>query len=509
MKGHSRKLKGAVLTALALALGTAGAAQAAPYPVQALGVDKEGNSYAGSDGVIKVLDPSGKLIRSFGSSGGAAGQLSGGISAISVDEQNRVWVLDGTNRVQEFTREGVYQRGFTLSPCTEGVDSWSRGGLDVSGTFIFATSVCSDEVVRLDKATLSNRRTVAFDDPDGITYNQYASCGYRVAVAGHESKEVRLYDTDLAPVATRVIGARVPDVYLDDFGVLFASDIDGHTVRLFGCDGIEFRTLGGFGQAAGKLDNALAIDVFGQYGGDLAGNVFVGEYSNARVQRWSSGGYTFFATPLDTTTTPGPGPTPDPTPTPTPDPTPTPTPDPTPNPPSGRPVGVTIEFHAAFVKSPDVQLRISEPAGATSVLISNDGGFDFAQSRSLAADDNYSWTLPTSGLSERLPRTVYVRFPGSANPTQTYTDDIVLDTTPPALQRVSLTGTTLRVKARDAASGVGFVQIATGTTKTSKRLTARYGRKAVKVSRKLGKRPLVRVVDRAGNTSRWVRVKRK
>ncbi|PTL56393.1 hypothetical protein [Paraconexibacter algicola] len=504
MKGHRRKLTGAALTAAALALGVAGSAHAAPYPPQALGVDTEGNAYAGLDGVVKVLSPSGALLRQWGSSGDAPGQISGGIAAISVDPQNRVWTLDGANRVQEFTRDGVYQRGFTLSPCTEPAETWSRGGLDVSSAYVFATSVCSDEVVRLDKATLAGRRSVTLDNPDGISYNQYASCGYRVAVAGHGSKEVTLYDTDLDRVGSRVIGGRVPDVYLDDFGVVFASDIDSHTVRLIGCDGVEFRTLGGFGSAPGKLDNALAIDVFGQYGGDLAGNVFVGEYSNARVQRWSSGGYTFYATPLDTTSTPGP------TPTPTPDPTPTPTPTPTPDPGTGagRPVGVTIEFHAAYVNSRDVELRISPPAGATSVLISNDGGFDFAEQRPIAADQRYAWRLPVSGLAERLPRTVYVRFPGSANPTQTYTDDIVLDTTAPAVRTVSLRGTTLRVSARDAVSGVGFVQVATGTTARSRRLTARYG-KAVKVSRKLGRRPYVRVVDRAGNAGRWVRVRRR
>ena len=93
----------------------------------------------------------------------------------------------------------------------------------------------------------------------------------------------------------------------------------------------------------------------------------------------------------------------------------------------------------------------------------------------LAAGGLYSWTLDSSG-SERLPDR-YVRF---ANPTtasaQTFTDDIILDQTPPTIGQATLLGEgtgssaaavaaakrkfTVRLRARDNASGVGKAQVA-------------------------------------------------
>ena len=67
---------------------------------------------------------------------------------------------------------------------------------------------------------------------------------------------------------------------------------------MFGTDGVEFRTLGGPGTAAGQLDGPAAIDVFEQFS-DLAGNLFIADYANKRVQRWNPFGFTFWAMPAD------------------------------------------------------------------------------------------------------------------------------------------------------------------------------------------------------------------
>ena len=119
---------------------------------------------------------------------------------------------------------------------------------------------------------------------------------------------------------------------------------------------------------------------------------------------------------------------------------------------------------------------------------------------------------------ERLPKTVYVRFagPGGISPI-TFTDDIILDQTPPVLSGASLTGAsasratataaartlrrfTLLLRARDNVSGVGKLQLATTST--------RHPGKLQKYTSKLTFRATsppryVRVRDRAGNFSKW------
>ena len=91
-------------------------------------------------------------------------------------------------------------------------------------------------------------------------------------------------------------------------------------------------------------------------------------------------------------------------------------------------------------------------------------------------DKSIPWKLSESG-SERLPKTVYVRFGSSS---QTFTDDIILDQTKPTISSaaVGASGATaavpraavrprqrartyrVRVRAKDATSGVAKVQFA-------------------------------------------------
>lgn len=112
-------------------------------------------------------------------------------------------------------------------------------------------------------------------------------------------------------------------------------------------------------------------------------------------------------------------------------------------PPDG-PVGVSIDRGATYTTSPQVDLRIVWPAGATNMVVSNDGGF--ATSTTFGIDrETIPWTLASSG-AERLPKTVYVRFKGDYGghgwtPTDTFTDDIILDETPPTVTEPSATQT--------------------------------------------------------------------
>lgn len=134
-------------------------------------------------------------------------------------------------------------------------------------------------------------------------------------------------------------------------------------------------------------------------------------------------------------------------------------------PPPG-PVGVSINNGDYATNSPDVQLDVTWPVFAQNVLISNDGGFGTG-TKTVPVAPTIPWTLDSGG-SERLPQIVYLRFPDSANPTVTFSDNIVLDTTAPVVQAATIAGvkgTTpkarryeVRLRAKEKISGISEVR---------------------------------------------------
>jgi len=169
-----------------------------------------------------------------------------------------------------------------------------------------------------------------------------------------------------------------------------------------------------------------------------------------------------------------------------------------PAPPAG-PLGVTINNGAQFTNNPNVTVSVVWPEFAATASLSNDGGFRAAGQIPLAAD--IPWTLESSG-SERLPKTVYVRFGGGTAGRETYQDDIILDQQKPKVGKASLTdGTVLDVRAQDATSGVTMMQIAFGEGSV---IPWRAFKRRVSWTRR-HYRVKVRVRDRAGNVSRWHR----
>ena len=197
---------------------------------------------------------------------------------------------------------------------------------------------------------------------------------------------------------------------------------------------------------------------------------------------------------------------------------------------TGRPVGVSINDADEFTNKKNVTVFITGLATSVKAIISNDGGFKVSQTVDLT--DSFAevkWTL-VSSRDERLPKTVYVRFISRFNAqSSNYTDDIILDTTAPVLSdatAVAVTapesavsvasarakkknGARIVVKATDANSGIGSVEMRSGASK--KATSVKYANPKAKsqtltVNTK-AKTLQVRVIDRAGNPSPWKTVK--
>lgn len=192
---------------------------------------------------------------------------------------------------------------------------------------------------------------------------------------------------------------------------------------------------------------------------------------------------------------------------------------------TARPVGVTVNDAAEFTNKKSVTVSVTGPTGSTQAILSNDGGFPNSKTFALTdAAADVPWTL-VSSKDERLPKVVYVKFVSRLGTASTpYQDDIILDTTAPTMTgatgassapssgavtvAAARGGVRLTVRASDKNSGIGTVQVkssaggkvsdvATGSPKATLR-TVRVNTTKKKL--------WVRVVDRAGNASKWVTV---
>jgi DNA-binding beta-propeller fold protein YncE len=174
--------------------------------------------------------------------------------------------------------------------------------------------------------------------------------------------------------------------------------------------------------------------------------------------------------------------------------------------------GISINDGARYTNDPKVTIKAIWPSFASQMLISNDGGFKTAQTLALQADT--PWTLDSSG-AERLPKIVYVRFVRGLTISETYTDDIILDESAPAVTSARVSPSTeagaaqLALRARDRGlAGVSSVQVSNNRRHPHARFRSYHA--TIKLTRLKGERQLktgkpiyVRVRDRAGNLSAW------
>jgi hypothetical protein len=183
-----------------------------------------------------------------------------------------------------------------------------------------------------------------------------------------------------------------------------------------------------------------------------------------------------------------------------------------PSPPSGE-LGISINDASPYTNDARVKLRLVWPPGAVQARISNDGGFGASSVVTKDLASSTDWRLDDS-VKALYTKVVYVRFSGSdIDETRTYTDDIILDLTPPTIQSATATGLAasaenakakgqpvrVRTKAKDNRSGVGFLQVTSKKAKPGKALA--YARS--RIVRVTGTRVFLRVQDRAGNWSSW------
>jgi len=175
--------------------------------------------------------------------------------------------------------------------------------------------------------------------------------------------------------------------------------------------------------------------------------------------------------------------------------------------------GVSIENGDYATNDAQVTLNLSwkNTDYFDQVMLSNDGGFSASKRKIVdLMEDTVPWTLETQS-SERLPKTVYIRFHDALTDTWTaaMTDDIILDTISPTISSASVDGVrakkaTLRISAKDNRTSVAQVMVSSAKT-GGKRVVAKYSTK-VTLNMSPSDVKFVRVQDGAGNWSEWRRL---
>lgn len=440
-----------------------------------------------ASGQISEFDPSDNMIATWGSKGSGAGQLTDP-TQLALDQQGNVYVAD-ENGVQEFSSAGTYIQRFS-SGIAAGVALDAAGNVfvysDFPGTITEYSSsatvlrswsdpgACSDsnacEGASLSYDPLNGDIDVASPNNDDVemfsgtgTYlgsfgspgDGSGQFGFPYGIAFDSSGNVYVSDPEL----TNAFGSsdiRVQEFsssgsYIGSFqtsaqpfglavadGNLYVADgrdlttiglevpvasISGPTSSPFATEIATFSGSGSFAPFGSVTDYSWTLS------GSTSESVDTGSSPTFSPTLANSGPLTVqltvtssYGTTATTTSTLDVGDAP-------------------PTPPPGV-VGVSIDDGAYATGSASVTLDLVWPAGATSALISNDGGFDAAGSTAtLTLGDTVPWTLERTG-SDRLPKTVYVRYLGAGVDLITFSDSIILDERRPSISEASLVRTT-------------------------------------------------------------------
>lgn len=232
------------------------------YSPESLALDSAGNVWVADTSNHRVTEysPQGAYLYSFGAFGSGNGQLNAP-KGIAIDTQrNLIWVSDtGNNRVQKFNMKGQFQ-------CSVGSVSAPRGlSVRLSNGNVWVANAGIHSITRLTTA-----------------------CGSTLTIGGFGSGDAQ-FSTPL-------------DTAQDSAGNVYVTDYNNSRVQKFNQNGVYQSQFGVAGSgdsrftASPQFSGAGAIDI------DAAGDLFVTDYSNSRIQKFTPEGV-----PITLFGWPGPG----------------------------------------------------------------------------------------------------------------------------------------------------------------------------------------------------------
>jgi len=273
-----------------LAWGSQGAGPGQFDAIYAVAVAPDGSVYTadGANGRLQAFTSGGEYIREWGGRGSADGQFIYP-SAIACDAAGNVYVADtGNDRIQKFTPAGVFLGKWGVSGYGPGqlsgpraitidgegnvyIGCWGKGGVGKftpGGVFI----------------------TEWFDSPTGALGHVYslavdASGNVYAANTCQNRERVDKFTptgTPLAQFGGFDYPTASPATAVNSAGEVYLMSTYLNEVLIFAPGGSTIATIGGFGTQPGRLDTPLAIAL------SPAGELYVGDAGNCRVQKFSA-----------------------------------------------------------------------------------------------------------------------------------------------------------------------------------------------------------------------------
>jgi len=268
------------------------------------GLALSGNELFVSDarnGRIQVFDLSGKFIRSFGSIGDKPGQLGRPMNlAIS---GNELFVPEYFNdRIQVFSLAGVSKRIIGSKGSGPGQFN-APGGVAVGADgSIFVADFYNHRIEQL-KSDGSFVRQWGTTGKSGIWAGQFGyptdvaiGANNTLYVADGYNDRIQVFDKNGdfsfkwgGPLALNIYGpfngwfATVTSVAIDRSGNVFVADFYNDRIQKFSADGTFLTSFGSKGSGPGQFSYPIAIAI----GDD--GSIFVADFGNNRIQKWQPG----------------------------------------------------------------------------------------------------------------------------------------------------------------------------------------------------------------------------
>ncbi|KAL1462680.1 hypothetical protein WDU94_014497 [Cyamophila willieti] len=243
-----------------------------------------------SNNRIQIFTKRGVFLRSFGSHGSENGQFDRP-AGIAVDRTNRIIVADKDNhRIQIFTYDGRFLLKFGSKGMKIGqfnypwdIDVNSDCQIVVSDTRNHRVQLFTSEGIFLKKYGFENSITMwkHFDHPRGVCF------GVRGSVVITDFNNHRIFVVDADFKSSRFIGGegsgkaqfvRPQGIFVDREGNIYVADSRNNRVQIFDQEGAFLEHFGVTGKEPGQLDRPSGVCLDGD------GNIIVVDFGNNRIQ---------------------------------------------------------------------------------------------------------------------------------------------------------------------------------------------------------------------------------
>ncbi len=259
-----------------------------------IAADSQNNFYVFdlSDYVVKKYDAGGNLLGQVGASGSDPGQYAN-VSGMATDSSGNLYVLDsGNNRVIKYSSNGSYSGTSWGSYGTGDGEFGSLGSIAISSADdIYIVDAGNSRIQRfnssggfVNKWGSAGSGAGQFNYPYGITTD---STGSVYVSEGFSGRVQKFGAAGGAPTATWTPGGWGGYMARGPGDVIYVTSLGGLVIRSYNTSGILQNSWGGSGGGAGTfsgpyLDGTLALDT--------SGNVYVADYGNAHIQKFTAAG---------------------------------------------------------------------------------------------------------------------------------------------------------------------------------------------------------------------------